>query len=109
MTTPKPIVCALGASDMQRRLESIATLGVESLIASETGDGTHILRFRSDEETRRGLTAIVAAEAECCSFLEIELSEHRGELVLTIAAPQEGQPVADGLAAAFAEGGSIPL
>lgn len=102
MTTPKPIACALGASDMQRRLELIAALGAESLTATEVSGGTHVLRFRSDEETQRGLTAILAAEAECCSFLEIELSERGGELVLTIAAPLEGQPVADGLAAAFA-------
>ncbi len=44
---------------------------------------------------------IIAAEAECCSFLELSLSEDGHELVLSIAAPKDGQAVADELADAF--------
>jgi hypothetical protein len=101
MTEPKPIACSLGASDLRRRLDEIAALGRESLIAGEARDRTHVLRFRHDEETRRQLAEIVAAEAACCPLLDLDLSEREGELVLTLIAPADGQALADELAAAF--------
>jgi hypothetical protein len=101
MTEPKPIACSLGASDLRRRLDKIAALGSESLIAVETRDGTHVLCFRGDEETRRRLVEIVAAEAECRPFLDLDVSEREGELVLTLIAPADDQALADELAAAF--------
>jgi hypothetical protein len=101
MTAGTPIVCSLGASDLRQRLDEIAEVGAESLI-ERTDGARHLLRFRSDPETRRRLEAIVAAEAKCCSFLDLSLEEQGGELVLTVSAPQDGQPVAEELAAAFA-------
>jgi hypothetical protein len=97
-----PIACSLGAGDLERRLAEIAALGGESLIARKTQGGRHLLRFRPDAGTRRRLEEIVAAEAECCSFLDLALEEGNGELILTVASPGEGQAVADALAAAFA-------
>lgn len=101
MSNEKPIACSLGADDLGRRLEEISAVGAASLIAREDEGGRHILRFHSDAETRRRLEAIVAAEAECCSFLNLELTERVGELVLTLTAADAGRPVADELAAAF--------
>jgi hypothetical protein len=106
MTDPKPIACSLGANDLQRRLDEIAEVGASSLISRDTENGKHRLRFRSDPKTHRRLEEIVVAEAECCSFLDLDLTEHGGELVLTLAAPDDGQVIADELAAAFAGGSS---
>ena len=106
MTEFKPSTCSLGASDLRQRLDKIAVLGSESLIASEVRDGTHLLRFRHDRETRRRLVEIVAGEAECCLFLDLDVSERDGELILTLAAPEDGQLVADELAATFVGGSS---
>ena len=100
MTEALPIACSLGAGDLKRRLAAIAEIGSESLLGREADGGRHLLRFRSDAETRRRLEEIVAAERECCSFLDLTL-KCRGELLLTVAAPQDGQTVADELAAAF--------
>ena len=69
----------------------------------ETDEGCHFLRFRADAKTRRRLEEIVAAEAKCCSFLDLALEERGGELILSVAALQDGQVIADELAAAFAE------
>lgn len=66
--------------------------------------GHHVLRFPSDAATRDRLEWIVAAEADCCSFLDLDLAERDGELVPTIAAPADAQPVADELALAVAGG-----
>jgi hypothetical protein len=102
MTEALPIACSLGASDLERRLTAIAEIGAKSLLGRETDGKRHLLRFRSDAETRQRLEGIVAAEAECCSFLDLTLEEDGSELVLTVAAPEDGQAVADELAAAFA-------
>jgi hypothetical protein len=104
MTYPKPIACSLGASDLRQRLDEIAEVGAASLIGRDTDDGKHTLRFRSDPTTHRRLEEIVVAEAECCSFLDLELAEQGDELVLTLAAPENGQPIADELAVAFVGG-----
>ncbi len=101
MTDPKPIACTLSESNLRRRLEQIAALGGEALIAHAEASGIHTLRFRRDEETRHQLEQIVDAEASCCSFLDLTIDERDGELVLTVDAPTGGRPVADQLASAF--------
>jgi hypothetical protein len=102
MTDAKPVACSLSAGDLEQRLAAIAAIGADSLIARSVEGGRHELRFRADATTRERLEAIVAAEAECCSFLDLALHEDGGELVLSIAAPTDAQPIADELAAAFA-------
>lgn len=104
MTKPKPIACSLGADDLQRRLEEIAAVGAAGLISGDGENGEHRLRFNSDPKTRRRLEEIVAAEARCCSFLDLELTERGSELILTLTAPEDGRAVANELAAAFADG-----
>jgi hypothetical protein len=106
MTEGTPIACSLGASDLRQRLDEIAEVGANSLIERSADGERHLLRFRSDPETRRRLGAIVTAEAKCCSFLDLSLAEEGGELVLSVSAPEDGQPIADELAAAFAGTGS---
>jgi hypothetical protein len=101
MTNSQPIACSLGARDLQQRLAEMAKVGAASLIDRAVDDGRHVLRFRADATTRARLDAIVAAEADCCSFLDLSLVEDAGELVLTIRAPDEAQAVADDLALAF--------
>lgn len=102
MNDRTPIACSLGASDLQQRLNEIAEVGTDGLIERWSEGDRHLLRFRSDEKTRRRLEAIVAAEAKCCSFLDLSLEEVGNELILSVSAPQDGQPVAKELAAAFA-------
>jgi hypothetical protein len=101
MTEGIPIACSLGATDLRQRLSEIAQLGGDSLIERRTEGQCHLLRFRSSSETRRRLEAIVAAEAQCCPFLDLSLEEQGGELILSVSAREDGQPVADELAAAF--------
>lgn len=101
MTTDDPVACSLGAADLEQRLAAVAAIGADSLISREVRDGRHLLRFRGDGATRRRLEEIIAAEARCCAFLDLSLSDENGELLLSIAAPDDAQAVADGLAAAF--------
>lgn len=102
MPDDTPAACSLGAGDLQRRLTAMAEIGAESLIDRNVRAGRHMLRFRSDAGTRRRLENLVAAEAECCAFLDLSLREERGDLVLSISAAENGQAVAEELARAFA-------
>ena len=102
MTEEDPIACALDSGALAQRLAAIAEIGADSLISRHAESGRHLLLFRPEEATRRHLAEIVAAEAECCSFLELSLEQKGGELILSIAAPRDAQALADGLAGAFA-------
>ncbi len=82
MTDDSPIACSLGPRDLQIRLDEIAKLGRESLIAQETQGDRHLLRFRNSAETRRRLEALIAAEAQCCRHLDLSLTQDGDELVL---------------------------
>jgi hypothetical protein len=82
-----PIACSLRGRELEQRLDEITALAAESLLGQEADGDRQILRFRSDPETRRQLEALVAAEAECCSFLDFRLETGRGEIKLTVLAP----------------------
>jgi hypothetical protein len=101
MTDPAPVACSLGADALEGRLAVIAEIGADSLISRDAEGGRHLLRFRADAATRTRLEEIVAAEAECCSSLELSLDRNGDELVLAIGAPRNAQALADGLAKAF--------
>jgi AcrR family transcriptional regulator len=101
MNDSTPASCSLGAGALEERLAAIAAIGADSLISHHAEDDRHLLCFRADTATRRRLDEIVAAEAECCSSLELSLDQEGDELVLSIAAPRQAQALADGLAAAF--------
>jgi hypothetical protein len=107
VTDSAPIACTLGAGDLRQRLDEIATLGTDSLLGHESKDGTHVLRFRRDETTRHRLEEIAAAEARCCSFLDLAIDERDGELLLTIATSEAGEPTAKALALAFSSASEV--
>jgi hypothetical protein len=102
MANDAPVACTLGAAELEQRLARIAKLGAESLVSREADGDRHLLRFRPGAGTRGRLEKLVAAEAECCPFLDLSLSEEEGgELVLSIAASQDARALADELARAF--------
>lgn len=101
MTKKPPIACSLDAAALRQRLDEIADLGATSLVESGVDGERHLLRFRSGAGTRRRLEAIIAAEATCCSFLDLSLEERGDQLVLSVCAPEDGRQLALEFAAAF--------
>ncbi len=99
MTSETPIACTLSAAERSARLAEIEALGRDALIGAGA-DGP--LRFRNDPAIRARLGAIVAAESQCCPFLDLELSAGHAELRLAIRAREEAEPVARELVDAFA-------
>jgi hypothetical protein len=102
MTEDMPLACSLGAGDLAERLDAIAAIGAESLVGEERKEARRLLRFRKSESARRRLEDVIAAEAECCPFLDLSLREDDETLVLSISAPADAEAVAGELAAAFA-------
>jgi hypothetical protein len=87
-----PVACSLDAARLRAREAELAALG-RSLISVSDPDGPGlVLTFTADDQTRERLDRIVAAEAECCPFLDLRVSE--GEtLELSIDGPDEAAPL----------------
>ncbi len=102
MNAETPLACSLDPGRLEERLATIREVGAQSLTSHAVEGNRHILRFRGSRKARRQLEEIVAAESKCCSFLDLTLSEEPGDLVLSIAAPDDAQPLAEQLAKAFA-------
>ena len=79
------IACTLTASELPVRAAELRALGEEALLGATLADDRAVLRFRGDAHAR--VEAAVAAEADCCAFLDFALEPVGDELVLTIAAP----------------------
>jgi hypothetical protein len=101
MPAELPIACTLSAAEMPARLEEISALGDRLLSRHDDGRRV-ILRFRGDGDTRGRLEALVAAEARCCAFLELTLSEDDEAISLTILAPEGAEEALGEFAVAFA-------
>jgi hypothetical protein len=100
-----PIACSLDAAALQAREAELARLG-GSLISVTSGEGPPaVLRFKPDRRTRAQLDRIVAAESECCPFLQMTVREGEA-LELTIDGPDDAAPVIAELAGTIS--GSAP-
>ena len=107
MQTPTPaalpIACSLDASDLPGRIAEITAAG-QALRDVQATPHVAVLRFVAHERTRKRLTAIVAAESQCCAFMGFDLREETDEVVLTITAPDGAEAVLLDFVAAFSGG-----
>jgi hypothetical protein len=102
MSEPLPIACTLRPAEMSRRAADIRALRRDALLTAECSGRRAVLRFRSDRATRARVEKIVAAEGECCSFMDFGLSVTEDAIKLTITAPYGAEPAAHLLAGLFA-------
>jgi len=84
-----PIACTLPPAALSERLASIRQFTSRSLLSHQLADRTLRLTYRL--EAKDELERIVAAERECCSFLEFELEDAPTSIVLSIQAPEGGE------------------
>src|SRR5436190_21667140 len=92
-----PIACSLSAPDLRARLAEMAALGRAALVDVCTAPTHAELRFAAGRGVRERVEAIVAAEAECCAFLTMRVSDEPDLVVLAIEAPPGAEPVLDDL------------
>jgi hypothetical protein len=90
-----PIACTLAPDRRTARLALIDGLAADALLErTETGAGVHLL-LRDTPEIERRVRELVAAESECCPFLDLRLGRAGGALVLDITGPADARPVID--------------
>jgi hypothetical protein len=90
MSQPLPIACALSATDLEARGAELRALGGDGLVDVAWEARQVVLRFRPDPAIRARVETIVAAEAECCAFLDFSVEHGDAATVLTISAPNGG-------------------
>jgi hypothetical protein len=88
MTTDQPIACSLTPAQLSERREDFAKLAADALLQTRSADGAKAeLVFAAGKSVRDRLQAIVAAEAECCPFLSMQLRDGADTITLEILAP----------------------
>lgn len=88
-----PIACSLSATDMRQRQSDIARLAAASLRSRTAIDGGQRLAFSADGDTADQIDRLVAAEAECCPFLRMDVRRD-GELVIVdVTGPVDAEPI----------------
>jgi hypothetical protein len=102
-----PIACTITRAQMSARLAEMAAIGGDSLTEVGEQAGASVLRFRADEQTHARLASIVAAEAQCCAFLDLAPEQDFAGLKLTISGPGDAAPIVRDLVDAFRDAGSI--
>jgi hypothetical protein len=106
--TDQPIVCSLSVGAYAERLELIRRVGSTALLRVDRRADRVELHFRPGDEIARHLREIRDAEAQCCGFLRLELTEQSDATVLSIAsANPDGAFMIDELADAFAANASL--
>ena len=93
MSTDKAdFACLLPNDDLQRRLgewRELGTMARERTIEP----GRVVTTYPPDESIAERLDALIAAEAECCSFLRFEVRPSPDALVVELRYPPEFEPM----------------
>jgi hypothetical protein len=84
-----PIACTLGRTAGAERMRRWQSLLATHRTNSRRDATTIEVRFRFDDEANRELHDLVAAERECCAFVEWALVTQGNELVLTVRGDDE--------------------
>jgi hypothetical protein len=89
----QPIACTLSAADYAARAQDTGELAARALRSCQPiSDGTRLI-FDADPQTERDLRQVIAAEAQCCAFLRMELRTEADTLVLDVTGPADAQPI----------------
>ena len=103
MPNNQPIACSLSATELRLRLAEMAALGDAALLETRRAGARAELRFAPGATVRARLDATVAAEARCCPFLTMSLSEDRAAITLRVVAPEGAEEALSEITEAFGE------
>lgn len=89
--------CSLDRGARERRLDEIAALASRSLLELDPTPHGVRLRLRTGDGIQADLVRLIAAESECCPFLDFELRAADREIVLDVTGPADARPLIDRL------------
>ena len=91
----RPIACTLAPDGISARLALIETLAADGVLdRTQTASGMRV-RLRDTPDIEQRTRELIAAESQCCAFLDFDLGREDGDLVLNISGPQAARPVID--------------
>ncbi|MET0609405.1 MAG: hypothetical protein ABW045_11685 [Gaiellaceae bacterium] len=89
----QPVACTLTPDAFRNRTGALAALGARALLTREqTADGER-LTFIDSPVIEQELRDVIAAEATCCAFLDLDLYRDGERLVLDVTGPADAQPI----------------
>ena len=87
MNEAQNVACSLSGPELHERIQEWAN--VASRARSRQVEGNRIVSlYPAEPELRARLEALVAAEAECCSFLHFDLQDQGDELRVELRVPE---------------------
>lgn len=98
-----PIACTLTPEGMTDRLAFIDELVADGLLDRTSTPTGLRLRLRDAPQVEQRTRELIAAESECCAFLDFALGREDGELVLDISGPEDARPVIELLFASMVD------
>jgi hypothetical protein len=87
----RPIACSLSSADYAERRAHIDEIARAALLAREPTESGARMTFTAGAED--ALRELIAAEAECCPFLRMELRGDGDTLTLDVTGPDDAQPI----------------
>ena len=88
-----PIACTLTRGQYAVRTDDLDALAARALRSRRPTDAGERLLFTDTPEIEGELRAVIAAEASCCAFLQMELERVEAGLELDITGPADARPV----------------
>ncbi len=88
MPADPPIACSLTATELPTRMAEMAALGEHALLDARQDGNAAELRFAAGAGVRERVDALVAAEAQCCEFLAMRVSETPDTVILRMDVPR---------------------
>lgn len=102
-----PVACSLSGADHRTRLDWIAALNADALIAHRRDDLRLVLTYTPKAHAR--VNELVRRETECCAFLDFALSKERDGLRLSITVPERARATADDVLSPFMPDGAATV
>ena len=100
MGSELPIACTLGPTDAQTRQQRWLAVAKDALLASERTTGGARQIYRADPAVEQELKELIDLEAQCCAFLDFDLTHGDDRLTLEVSGPPDAGEVVDLFAAA---------
>jgi hypothetical protein len=92
------MACTLTAEGLAERELAWRRLAERALIGSERLEGGAVQRYERAPGVADELRELLGLEAECCGFLEFELREEEGEIILRVSGPPEAAEIVEAFA-----------
>ena len=88
MTSTETLACSLAGDELIQRLGEWAAVASRAT-SRHVEKGRIVSTYPPDEDILRRLRDLIAAEAECCSFMQFEVKEGPDEVEVELRVPDE--------------------